>query len=88
MSLLDSSLPVIPLSCRHNPLIWFPNLTSLVTSFRLRRISDNLELIGSEASTHRHTPGADRIDITLRLSSSTTVRMISYKMSVSLGRLG
>lgn len=88
MSLLDSSLPVIPLSCRHNPLIWFPNLTSLVTSFRLRRISDNLELIGSEASTHRHTPRADRIDITLRLSSSTTVRMISYKMSVSLGRLG
>lgn len=79
LPLLDSSLSVVPLPRRHNPLIGLPNLTSLISSFGLRAVN----IVASSKrniKTYRHTPRADRVNVTLTLTTSTTVRMVSCIM--------
>jgi hypothetical protein len=77
VSLIYTPLSMVSLPRRNNPLVWFPYLSCLVTSFGLMK-SESMIAASGECVTYRHTPRTDRVDVTLRLSSSTTVWMISY----------
>lgn len=77
VSLLGSTLSTVAHTRCDNPLVGFADLARLVSSFRL-----DMELdicIGGWFCdrTYRHTPWADGIDVTLRFTSTTSVRMVA-----------
>lgn len=78
VSLLGSTLATVTHAGGDNPLVGFADLARLVSSFRLD-IGLDICIAGLLYDrTYRHTPRADGIDVTLRFTSTTSVRMVAY----------
>lgn len=66
---------LVPHSFCHNPLVWFPHFSGLVSSFGLKT-GQWSSINGRLSMTYRHTPWTHGMHISLGLTSSTTMRMI------------
>lgn len=78
VSLLGSTLAAVTHAGCDNPLVDVADMARLVSSFRLDMGLDIFIAEWLSDRTYRHAPWADGIDVTLRFTSTTSVRMVAY----------